>query len=119
MRPLRVVVLDNIPAHAEEVQKILPKLFKPLGYQVSSFLAITPNQAEERILEGNCDVIFSDLFFGKSYGLGLDYIREIKEKFPDVFVIACSSESPPIQSMMQQAPHISDLYVPKDPLLGV
>jgi len=118
MRPLRVVVLDNIPAHAEEVQKILPKLFKPLGYQVSSFLAITPNQAEERILEGNCDVIFSDLFFGKSYGLGLDYIREIKEKFPDVFVIACSSESPPIQSMMQQAPHISDLYVPKDPLLG-
>jgi CheY-like chemotaxis protein len=121
MRPLRVVVLDNNVTQAEAVRKILPRLFAPLGYEVNDFLATTANQAEQKILEGYCDVVFSDLVFGTtSYALGLDYIKQIKEKFPDVLVIACSgaSPSPPIASMMQQAPHIFDFYVPKSPLLA-
>lgn len=120
-RRLRVVVLEHEAGTGETIKGLLPSLFAPLGYQAEGLATIDKNDVEKYIMADRCDLLFSDLTLGartRTIEPGLNLIRDVKRKYPHVFVIACSIAAPTLQNLIDRAPNVMDLCILKDPFLN-
>jgi hypothetical protein len=118
MRPLNVVIFEKDASNTKDLEIVIPKLFSEIGYQANVIPTTTVAAVEEKILRDNCHVLFSDLTFGTDWAVGLDHIKALKSKYPDIFVIACSGDQPNIAAVTQRAPHTFDIFAPKYPLIN-
>jgi hypothetical protein len=114
-RRLSVLVAEDNAANLNMYLQRYAKFFAQCGYN-ASFDPCNCNSEliKEKVASGTHDVLITDITFGDSQELGGLYLaRDIKLKYPQVFVIGNSQSEIGMTRMVGPS---FDLFVPKDAL---
>ncbi len=66
---------------------------------------------------GEYDMLVTDLSFNRHVATGLQFIRLVKQRHPDLCVVACSAGAPTVDEIRTNQPSF-DLFVPKRVILN-
>ncbi|MEO1610567.1 MAG: hypothetical protein AAFR90_14805, partial [Pseudomonadota bacterium] len=113
MLPANVVILEPVASIHDQLVEEFDKFFSDCNLRCSFTTTTQLQQAEKAIGENRCDILISDLNFGQSEIKGLRIIRDLKMRYPDVFIIACSLGDPTIRQTLNNFPSF-DMFIRKE-----
>lgn len=112
MRQIRVLICEFSVVHHQNLKNGFASAFANAGFEADIRISSDIDDAFDQISRFAYEVLVTDLSFNEHLTVGLTFIKKIKEEYPELFVVACSSSAPTYDDTrtMQQS---FDLFVPK------
>lgn len=112
MIDIRVLLVEYSLGNHEGLKEGFTKSLRSVGYSPIIEIAISIDNALDKIKTEDIDLLITDLTFNVSFSVGLDFIKKAKHTKPDICIVACSSGAPSIDQIRANQPSF-DVFVPK------
>lgn len=112
MRQVRVLICEFSSVHHQNLKAGFSRAFEYAGYEADVRVAGDIDDAVSQLERFPYEVLVTDLSFNEHLSVGLRFIQKIKQQYPELFVVACSSSAPTYDDTRTMRPSF-DLFVPK------
>jgi hypothetical protein len=113
MPKVRGTIVDLATERHDKYKKGFSQIFGLAGFDAEMDATGSADIAYQRIVDGLCDVLVTDLSFDREESVGLQFIKRIKTEYPETFVIAFTWGQPTITALKENAPTF-DILIPKN-----